>query len=111
MANVVDVTDDMFQEKVINAGRPVLVDFTAPWCGPCKSMAPAVLDMANEYAGSVDVYTIQIDDNPVTVGRFGVVSVPTFILFNGEEVLTKMVGTTSRSRLASALDQALKDKS
>lgn len=107
MADVVDITDDSFQQKVVMAGRPVLVDFTAPWCGPCKSMAPAISDIAAEYGGEVDIYTLQIDENPVTVQRFGVTSVPTFMLFRGEDVLSRLVGMTSRSSLASALDRAL----
>lgn len=107
MADILEVTDATYDEKVSNAERPVLIDFTASWCGPCKAMAPAVEDLAREYAGEVDIYTLDIDANPVTAKRHGVQGIPMFMLFKGGEVVSKASGGMPRSKLAELIEGAL----
>lgn len=107
MANLPSATDDTFAEKVLKSDKPVLVDFTATWCGPCKAMAPAIEDLAREYDGEVDIYLLDIDDNPETAKEHGVRGVPTFMIFNQGQVTERIVGSTSRSKLAAALEAAI----
>ncbi|MFF5864406.1 thioredoxin [Pseudomonas sp. NPDC012596] len=107
MAALDNVTDATFEEKVFQAGRPVLVDFYAAWCGPCKGMVPALEDLAREYTGEVDILVLDIDANRETAARYNVRGLPTFILFKGEQVLEQVLGSTSRSRLAASIEAAL----
>ena len=109
MANVEAATDATFEEKVLKAETPVLVDFTATWCGPCKAMAPAIEDLAREYEGEVAVYLLDIDANPETTRKHGVMGVPTFMVFNRGEVTDRFTGSMSRSKLAAALESAIED--
>ncbi len=107
MANIEAVTDDTFVERVLRSDVPVLVDFTAAWCGPCKAMAPAVEDLAREYADEVAVYLLDIDANPRTTQAHGVMGVPTFMIFNRGEMIERLTGSMSRSKLAAALEAAM----
>jgi len=109
VANVEAATDDTFEEKVLKAGTPVLVDFTAEWCGPCKAMAPAIEDLAREYEGEAAVYLLDIDANPKTRHAQGIMGVPTFLIFNRGELVGRFTGSTSRSKLASAIEAAIED--
>ncbi|EZP50022.1 thioredoxin [Sphingomonas sp. RIT328] len=107
MANIQAVTDATFAQKVLESDIPVLVDFTATWCGPCKAMAPAVEDLAREYDGEADVYLLDIDANPDTRHAQGIMGVPTFMIFNRGEVVERFTGSMSRSKLAAALESAI----
>jgi thioredoxin 1 len=107
VANIEAATDDTFEQKVLNAAIPVLVDFTAEWCGPCKAMAPAIEDLAREYAGEATVYTLDIDANPTTRHAYGIMGVPTFLVFRDGEVVERFTGSMSRSKLAAALESAI----
>jgi len=107
VANVETATDDTFEEKVLKSKVPVLVDFTAEWCGPCKAMAPAIEDVAREYEGEAAVYLLDIDANPKTRHDQGIMGVPTFLIFNGGEIVDRFTGSTSRSKLAAALESAI----
>lgn len=107
MANIAPVSDDTFDEKVLNSKVPVLVDFTASWCGPCKAMAPAIEDLAREYEGEVAVYLMDIDASPKTSKTHVVMSVPTFMIFHKGEIVERITGMTSRSKLAAALESAI----
>jgi len=109
VANVEAATDDTFEEKVLNAKTPVLVDFTAEWCGPCKAMAPAIEDLAREYEGEVAIYLLDIDANPKTRHAQGIMGVPTFLIFNHGEVTGRFTGSMSRSKLAAALESAIEE--
>lgn len=105
--NIKDITDDSFDKEVINAGLPVLLDFWAPWCGPCNAMAPVLDEIATAYAGKVIVAKINIDDNSATPQKFGVRGIPTLMLFKNGELESTKVGTVSKSQLSAFLDSHL----
>lgn len=101
------LTDNSFDEEVMNSDTPVLVDFWAEWCGPCKMVAPILDELAEEKAGSFQLAKLNIDDNIRTAQRFGVMSIPTMILFkNGEEV-RRIVGAMPKARLAAEIEEYL----
>ena len=104
--NTLQFTDGAFDQDVLNSEVPVLVDFWAPWCGPCKAMSPTVDALASEYAGKVKIGKLNIDDSPHSAGEFGVSSIPTLMIFKGGEVVDRFVGVQPKSRLQSALDAA-----
>ena len=107
-ANVREFTDANFESEVLQAAEPVLVDFWAPWCGPCRQVAPLIEQLATENAGSVKVGKVNIDDNARWAQEYGVDSIPTLILFKGGEVTTKIVGVGGplKKRLQDAMDAA-----
>lgn len=104
-ANTVEFTDDNFDAEVISADTPVLVDFWAEWCGPCKALAPVIDDLATEYDGKVKVGKMDTDANRDTSVRFSISAIPTVILFNGGEVVEKFVGLRSKKDFQSVLDK------
>jgi len=104
--NVTEFTDGNFQDEVLDSQSPVLVDFWAPWCGPCRMIAPLVEELAQEYKGSVKIGKINIDDSPSAATQFGVSSIPTLMIFKGGEVVDRFVGVQPKSRLQAALDAA-----
>ncbi|MBI2825806.1 MAG: thioredoxin [Planctomycetia bacterium] len=104
--NVTELTDGNFQSEVLDSQGPVLVDFWAPWCGPCRMIAPMVEELAQEYKGAVKIGKINIDDSPGAATQYGVSSIPTLMIFKGGEVVDRFVGVQPKSRLAAALDAA-----
>jgi thioredoxin 1 len=106
MANVPELSDGDFQSEVIESTEPVLVDFWAPWCGPCRMIAPVVEQLAAENAGSLKVAKVNIDESPKVAAAYGVNSIPTLMLFNNGEVVDRFVGVQPKSRLQDAIDQA-----
>ena len=98
------VTDDSFSSEVLQASQPVLVDFWAEWCGPCKMIAPILEDIAVDYAGRLKIAKINIDENPNTPAGFAVRSIPTLMLFKNGNVEATKVGALSKSQLAAFLD-------
>ena len=102
--NVVHITDDSFDDDVLKADGPVLVDYWAEWCGPCKSIAPLLDEVAEEYAGRLKVAKLNIDDNSSTPSRYSVRGIPTLMLFKGGEVEATKVGALSKSALTAFLD-------
>ena len=93
-----------WQEKVVEAGKPVLVDFFATWCGPCKMMAPVIDEVATEKADVADVYKIDIDDNPEIAQQYGVMSIPTFIVFKDGEAASKTLGAQPKEQILAMFD-------
>jgi thioredoxin 1 len=104
----VHVFNDLnFDQEVLKSDVPVLVDFSATWCGPCKAIAPLVGQLADEYEGKVKVGTIDIDDSPGIAQRFGIRGVPTLYIFKGGEVVGKMVGAAPKQNIAQLMQRAL----
>ena len=108
MANdkVQQVSDAEF-DSVINSDTPTLVDFWAPWCGPCKAIGPVVEDLATEYEGKVTITKMNVDDNPATPGKFGIRAIPTLILFKGGEVVDQITGAVGKSQLVDLIKKAI----
>ncbi|MGM0632602.1 MAG: thioredoxin TrxA [Pseudomonadota bacterium] len=105
--NIVQISDASFEEDVLKADGPVLVDFWAEWCGPCKMIAPVLEELADEYNGKLTVAKLNIDSNPETAPKYGVRGIPTLILFkNGQAEGTK-VGALSKSQLAAFIDSVI----
>lgn len=105
--NILHLTDAEFDEKVLRANGPVLVDYWAEWCGPCKMIAPVLEDIAKEYEGKLTIAKLNIDDNPAAPQRYGVRGIPTLMLFKAGEVEATKVGALSKSQLAAFLDTNL----
>ncbi len=99
--------DDNFADDVLAADQPVLVDFWAPWCGPCRMLTPTVNELAAEYAGRAQVGKVNVDDNPETAQKYGVRSIPTLLIVKDGEVVDQVVGAVPKDQLASKLDAAL----
>jgi thioredoxin 1 len=106
MANVKELSDQNFEAEVLKAAGPVLVDFWAPWCGPCRMIAPLVEELAKENAGALTVAKINIDDSPQTAASYGVSSIPTLMIFKNGEVADRFVGVQPKKRLQEAIEQA-----
>ena len=105
--SLVHISDDSFDTDVINSETPVLVDFWAEWCGPCKAIAPILDELAGEYEGKVRIAKLDVDANPKTAQQFNVRSIPTLILFKNGDVGAQHVGATSKQQLQSFLDTNL----
>ena len=101
------VTDDSFEQDVLQAAGPVVVDFWAEWCGPCKQIAPALEDLASEYGEKVQVVKVNIDHNPATPSRYGVRGIPTIMMFKAGEVAAVKVGALPKSRLFEWVDSSM----
>ena len=104
---IVHVTDDSFEHEVLRSNEPVLVDYWADWCGPCKMIAPVLDEIADEYAGKVKVAKLNIDENPNTPPRYGIRGIPTLMLFKAGEVEATKVGAVSKSQLTAFIDSNL----
>ena len=105
-ANTVEFTDANFDSEVLQSSQPVLVDFWAPWCGPCRQIAPMIDALATEYSGSIKVGKVNVDDSPQAAGQYGVQSIPTLMIFKGGEVVERFVGVQPKNRVQKALDAA-----
>jgi thioredoxin len=104
---IIHVTDDSFEEDVLKASGAVLIDFWAPWCGPCKQIAPILDEIAEEKQGEITIAKINIDDNPNTPGKYGVRGIPTLMLFRGGNVQGTKVGAVSKGKLVEFIDEHL----
>ncbi len=101
---VQNANDGNFTEAVLNTNKPVLVDFWAPWCAPCRALTPIVDALADQYAGAVQFMKVNVDDNPQAAQRYGVQAIPTLILFRGGEEKQRMVGVSRKEVIAQAID-------
>lgn len=104
-----EITDGNFEESVLKSPLPVLVDFWAEWCGPCRMIAPTVEALATDYSGKVIIGKLNVDDNQSTAGQYGVRSIPTLLLFKDGEVVESIVGLADKSRLQAIIDKHLGD--
>ena len=105
--HIKNVSDDSFTADVLNASQPVLVDYWAAWCGPCKQIAPMLEEVATEYAGKVTVAKLNVDENQETAAKFGIRGIPTLMLFKNGEVAATKVGALSKSQLTEFLNSAI----
>jgi len=103
MSDVLSVTDDTFEREVLQSPTPVLVDFWAPWCAPCRAIAPVVDELARDYAGKLKVVKMNVDDNPSTPNKYGVRGIPTLLVIEGGQVKEQLVGAQPKARLVSAI--------
>ena len=102
--NVLEFSDDNFETEVLSSDQPVLVDFWAPWCGPCKMLAPTIEELASDYDDRVRVGKMNTDENPQTASQHQISAIPTVMLFKGGNVVEKFVGVTPKEKFAESLD-------
>jgi thioredoxin len=103
--DTLEFTDQNFEEEVLKSEKPVLVDFWAEWCGPCRMMAPAVESVATDYAGRAKVGKLNVDENQSVASRYNIRSIPTLLLFKNGQIQEQLVGTTSKDNIAKLLDK------
>jgi len=102
--NIINVTDSTFEQEVLSSEIPVLLDYWAEWCGPCKMIAPILNDIADEYSGKIKVAKLNIDENPGTPAKFGVRGIPTLMIFKSGSIEATKVGAMSKSQLSAFID-------
>ena len=105
--NIINVTDSSFEQEVLSSEIPVLLDYWAEWCGPCKMIAPILNDIADEYSGKIKVAKINIDENPSTPAKFGVRGIPTLMIFKSGSIEATKVGAMSKSQLSAFIDSTI----
>ncbi len=107
MSSIASVTDSTFKQEVLESEFPVLVDFWAPWCGPCRMVAPVVDEIATEYDGQIKVVKLNTDDNPGVATQYGIRSIPTLIVFKGGQQVDQVVGAVPKKTLSNTLEKYL----
>ncbi|MDW3096071.1 MAG: thioredoxin TrxA [Gammaproteobacteria bacterium] len=105
--NITHITDSSFEQEVLQSDVPVLVDYWAEWCGPCKMIAPILNEIAADYEGKLKITKLNIDDNPATPPKFGIRGIPTLMIFKGGDVQSTKVGALSKSQLTAFIDQSI----
>ena len=104
---VQEITDADFEKSVLESAIPVLVDFWAPWCGPCKSIAPVLDEIATEFGGKLKVVKINVDDNPHTSTKYGIRGIPNLVIFKGGEVVEQLIGAVPKEQLTGAIGKVV----
>ena len=107
MSDVLQVTDDTFEDEIIKSNIPAMVDFWAEWCGPCKMVSPVVEELAKEYRGKIKIASMDVDGNRQTPGKFGIRNIPTLILFKGGEVAQTIIGAHPKGHIDEELKKLL----
>ncbi len=107
MSDVQQINDSSFEADVLKSELPVLIDFWAPWCGPCKQIAPVVDELAKEYAGRLKIVKMNVDENPQTPSKYGVRGIPNLILFKGGQVRDQIIGAVPKAQLVKAINQVV----
>jgi thioredoxin 1 len=103
----VELTDQNFEQEALNADKPVMIDFWAEWCGPCKTIAPVVEELSSDYEGKAVIAKVDVDNNPQIAAKFGIRNIPTILFLKNGEVVDKSVGAVSKDVLQQKLDQQL----
>ncbi len=104
---IIEITDSNFEQEVINSDLPVLVDFWAAWCGPCKAIAPKIEELANKYAGKIKIGKCNVDENPSTPGEYEIRSIPTLIFIKDGNVVDKIIGIVPKTKLEEAINSII----
>jgi thioredoxin 1 len=105
--SVLEINDNNFEVEVLQSEKPVLVDFWAPWCGPCKAISPVIEDLAGSFSDKIKFTKCNVDDNPVTPGKFEIRSIPTLIFFKNGEVIDQIVGMVPKTKLEEAINNMI----
>lgn len=105
--NLTELSDASFEAEILQSSTPVLVDFWAPWCGPCRVVGPLVEELAQQYQGRIKVAKMNVDNNPVTPGKYGIRGIPTLILFKNGEAVDQIVGAVPKGQIEAMLQKAL----
>jgi len=106
--SLLELTDQNFADSVLSNPQPVVVDFWAPWCGPCKMLTPIVHELAADYAGSVAVGKLNIDDSPAVAAKYGIETIPTLLFFKGGDIVGRHIGLLAKAPLKAKIDEAFK---
>jgi thioredoxin 1 len=107
MSNAKEVKDSNFETEVLKSDKPVLVDFWAPWCGPCKAIAPAIEELATEFGGQIKIAKCNVDENPATPGKYGIKAIPTLLLFKDGELFDNIRGQVGKDKIEESLKKLL----
>ena len=105
--DVLEIDDSVFDAEVLKSDKPVLIDFWAPWCGPCRAISPLVEDLASEFGDKIKFVKCNVDDNPVTPGKFGIRSIPTLMFFKDGNVVDQVIGIVAKSKLEEVINKIL----